>query len=100
MIITAVDKADLEKVEAFAVKIGVAPTHVIDIYKVRSGRFKNVRLWTWYNLGNGDRRDLFITDADNNLMDFEPYELVASLEEDSITMTNQEVMNQLRKEEC
>lgn len=99
MIITAVDKTDLEKVNSFATKVGIAPSHVIDIYKVRSGRFKNVRLWTWYNLGNGDRRDLFITDSDNNLMEFEPYELVASLEDASRAMTNQEVLNALRKDE-
>lgn len=41
------------------------PTHVIDIYKMRRGRYKNVRIWTQLDLGNGRRRDLFMTTADN-----------------------------------
>lgn len=41
------------------------PTHVIDIYKMRRGRYKNVRIWTNLHLGTGKRTDLFITNADN-----------------------------------
>lgn len=41
------------------------PTHVLDIYKMRRGRYKNVRIWTQLDLGNGKRKDLFITNADN-----------------------------------
>ncbi len=41
------------------------PTHIIDIYKNRRGSFKNVRIWTYLNLGNGERYDLFMTTADN-----------------------------------
>lgn len=42
------------------------PTHVLDVYKMRQGQFKNVRIWTWLDLGTGEREDLFMTDADNN----------------------------------
>lgn len=41
------------------------PTHVLDIYKMRRGRYKNVRIWTHLDLGNGYRKDLFITTAEN-----------------------------------
>ena len=41
------------------------PTHVLDIYKMRRGRFKNVRIWTRMHLGTGERKDLFITNPDN-----------------------------------
>ena len=41
------------------------PTHVIDIYKMRRGRYKNVRIWIYLDLGNGYRKDLFMTNADN-----------------------------------
>ena len=41
------------------------PTHIIDIYKMRRGRYKNVRIWINLHLGTGYRRDLFITTADN-----------------------------------
>ena len=41
------------------------PTHIIDIYKMRRGRYKNVRIWINLNLGTGRRVDLFMTTADN-----------------------------------
>ena len=41
------------------------PTHILDIYKMRRGRYKNVRIWTRLDLGNGRREDLFMTTADN-----------------------------------
>lgn len=41
------------------------PTHVLDIYKMRRGQYKNVRIWTNLHLGMGRRKDLFITNADN-----------------------------------
>ena len=41
------------------------PTHVLDIYKMRRGRYKNVRIWTKLHLGTGYREDLFITTSDN-----------------------------------
>ena len=41
------------------------PTHVIDIYKMRRGRYKNVRIWINLDLGTGRRTDLFMTTADN-----------------------------------
>ena len=41
------------------------PTHIIDVYKMRRGQYKNVRIWINLNLGNGQRTDLFMTTADN-----------------------------------
>ena len=41
------------------------PTHIIDIYKMRRGRFKNVRIWINIHLGTGYRKDLFMTDSNN-----------------------------------
>ena len=41
------------------------PTHIIDIYKMRRGRYKNVRIWINLHLGTGKRTDLFMTNADN-----------------------------------
>ena len=42
------------------------PTHILDIYKMRRGRYKNVRIWTYLHLGTGERKDLFITTPDNH----------------------------------
>lgn len=44
----------------------IRPTHVTDIYKVRRGRFCNVRLWRHIDLGTARIRDLFLTDAQFN----------------------------------
>lgn len=41
------------------------PTHILDIYKMRRGRYKNVRIWTNLHLGTGRREDLFMTTSDN-----------------------------------
>ena len=41
------------------------PTHILDIYKMRRGRYKNVRIWTNLHLGTGKREDLFMTTSDN-----------------------------------
>ena len=47
------------------------PTHILDIYKMRRGRFKNVRIWCSLDLGTGRRRDLFMTTADNQPLNFD-----------------------------
>ena len=44
---------------------GLKPTHVIDIYKMRRGQYKNVRIWCKIDLGTGRRQDLFMTRMDN-----------------------------------
>ena len=41
------------------------PTHVLDLYKNRRGRLKDVRIWTKLDLGNGYRKDCFITTPSN-----------------------------------
>jgi replicative DNA helicase len=59
------------------------PTHIIDIYKNRRGRYKNVRIWTKIDLGSGYRKDLFITTADNQPLS-EPIDLFNSAREEVI----------------
>lgn len=46
------------------------PTHVLDIYKMRRGRYKMVRIWTKLDLGTGERKDMFMTDSVNNPIPF------------------------------
>lgn len=41
------------------------PNYVFDIYKMRRGQYKNVRIWSYINLGTGERQDLYITTANN-----------------------------------
>lgn len=49
-------------------KASIKPTHVFDIYKMRRGQYKNVRIWSRINLGTGEREDLYMTRADNTPM--------------------------------
>ena len=61
-------------------KIAETPTHVLDIYKMRRGRYKMIRIWCKIHLGTGERKDLFITTADNQPIS-EPLDLFSSATE-------------------
>ena len=61
------------------------PTHILDIYKMRRGRYKMIRIWTRLHLGTGERKDLFITNALNQPMP-EPIDLFSSASERVITI--------------
>ena len=64
--------------------IAERPTHVLDIYKMRRGRYKMIRIWCRIHLGTGKREDLFITNAANQPMK-EPLNLFESDTEVPIT---------------
>ena len=66
------------------------PTHIIDIYKMRRGRYKNVRIWAHLDLGTGYRKDLFMTTADNSPLQ-EPFDLFNSVREELIENWYQEI---------
>lgn len=84
MIVAPVDDVEVELIKNILDEKGLArPTHVIDVYKIRSGRFRGVRVWTSFNPGNGRRKDLFITDSDNHYMRFEEGELLANLRDNA-----------------
>lgn len=46
--------------------VSFEPTMVTDIYKVRSGEWNQVRIWSDVNLGNLRKKDLFVTDSRMN----------------------------------
>ena len=48
---------------------GVMPNIVFDIFKVRSGRWTQVRVWSHFDTGNLRLRDLFVTDSQFNPID-------------------------------
>jgi len=56
------------------------PTHVLDIYKMRRGRYKMVRIWSRIHLGTGERKDVFMTNAANQPIT-EPPDLFSSASE-------------------
>lgn len=72
-----------------AIEDDTRPTHVLDIYKMRRGRYKMIRIWTRLHLGTGYRKDLFITNALNQPIP-EPIDLFSSASERIITIGKEE----------
>lgn len=61
------------------------PTHILDIYKMRRGRYKMIRIWMYLHLGTGERKDLFITNALNQPLD-EPIDIFVGETEETIVI--------------
>lgn len=51
---------------------GMYPNQVTDVYKMRRGKYVDVRIWSYADLGTCRNKDLFITDVNMNILsDFE-----------------------------
>lgn len=61
-------KEELEFLQADNDEISFLPNIVTDIYKVRSGEWNQVRIWSDVNLGNLRKKDLFVTNARMEVM--------------------------------
>ena len=68
-VISRVSKDEEELLSSAIEKIGVIPNQVLDVYKVRRGRYTNVRIWSQVDLGTCRKEDLFITDEKYNLIE-------------------------------
>lgn len=77
---SVINKADIgaimarptkEELEFFKVEggISVLPNIVTDIYKVRSGEWNQVRIWSDVDLGNLRKKDLFVTNSRMEVID-------------------------------
>lgn len=44
------------------------PNNVTDVYKVRSGEWTQVRIWSYVDLGNLRKKDLYMTDSRMNIV--------------------------------
>lgn len=84
LILSEVSPVEKEEMKEYINAYGM-PTHVIDIYKLRNGRYKNIRIWIRWNPGNGDRQDLFITDQDKNLVALDNWDIIPALPGQPIT---------------
>ena len=60
---TRLNESDVDKIKPVLRDVGVSriPTHYTDIYKCRRGRYKGIRIWSYIDLGTGEREDLFAT---------------------------------------
>lgn len=65
-------KAREGKVDAnYLEKEDYKPTHIIDIYKMRRGRYRGVRIWSHIHLGTGRRLDLFMTTINGDVIEWQ-----------------------------
>ena len=59
-----------EELEVFQnINIVETPNIVTDVYKVRSGQWSQVRIWSYFNGGTMRKKDLFITDSQLNIIE-------------------------------
>lgn len=65
-VISRVTKEEEELLNDTIQKIGITPNQVMDVYKVRRGKYTNVRIWSYVDLGTCRKLDLFITDEKLN----------------------------------
>lgn len=68
---------ELNLLDGLCKEIGMVPNQVTDIYKMRRGRYVDVRVWSYADLGTCRFKDLFITDA--NLKPVSDFELKSFL---------------------
>lgn len=92
IIFSQVDQTELEKLEPYIKRYGT-PTHVTDLYKLRNGAHKGCRIWSQVNLGNGVRRDLFITDQQFNPIVLDGYEIIPRLRGAPIERVDDTLLN-------
>lgn len=87
-LIAKVTPEELEEIHPYIQEYG-SPTHVTDIYKLRSGTYKGARIWSKINLGTGHKIDLFLTDESNHLITMEDYEFLPPLPGEEIWLTKE-----------
>lgn len=61
-IMNRVRSHDKEIIEPIIQEYSVEPNIVVDVYKVRRGKYTNVKIWSEFDLGTCRKKDLFITD--------------------------------------
>ena len=59
---------ELNLLEEVCKELGVYPNQVTDVYKMRRGRYVDVRIWSLADLGTCRSKDLFITDANMSVV--------------------------------
>ena len=75
-------------------EIGIIPNQVLDVYKVRRGRYTNIRIWSYMDLGTCRKRDLFVTDEKGRQIEgFKVIEFLFMEDEDSINPKVLEALN-------
>lgn len=73
MVTAKVNPDELVTLDKLIREKGICPNQVSDIYKMRRGRYNDVRIWSEMDLGTCRIKDLFVTDVNfKPLVDFYP----------------------------
>ena len=73
MVTAKVNPDELITLDKLIREKGICPNQVSDIYKMRRGRYNDVRIWSEMDLGTCRIKDLFVTDVNfKPLIDFYP----------------------------
>ena len=70
-VLRRVSEKDLKNVGMLIQQIGITPTHTIDVFKNRRGRYNKVRLWIQFDLGTMRANELFLTDEFGGLAELD-----------------------------
>lgn len=73
-VVSRVTQEDEEILALPIKKYGKTPNQVTDIYKVRRGRYTNVRIWSIVDLGTCRKEDLFVTN--DRLQEIEDFQFL------------------------
>lgn len=92
-VIDRIDKSEREIIAPLVEELGIEPNHVMDIFKVRRGKYTNVRVWSKMDLGTCRKEDLFVTDQWFNLI--EGFKIHSYIFEGSDLVTINEQLRQL-----
>ena len=92
---TRPSQEDLEHIEPYCSFL--KPNIVTDIYKVRRGRFNNVRIWSYIDLGTCRKTDLFVTNTQYELIEVGNLKQQYDEEQSWLIQTD---VNQLNEVEC
>ena len=62
-------KEEIDLLTSSKISLSIMPNMVTDVYKVRSGEWTQVRIWSDVNLGNLRKKDLFVTNSRMEVVD-------------------------------
>lgn len=71
----------------------MTPNVVTDIYKVRSGQWTQVRIWSYVDLGTLRKQDLFVTDNRFQSIEVVTHDKVYSWEDEGLEESVRELLN-------
>lgn len=71
----------------------MVPNVVTDVYKVRSGQWTQVRIWSYVDLGTLRKQDLFVTDNRFESIEVVTHDKVYSWEDDGLEESVRELLN-------